>query len=302
MTPENQRWLLLGAGGQLGAEWARYLKTHGYAYKACTRKEVDITRPDEVRGVIAKFRPDIVINAAAYTAVDQAEEDAVTAGKVNSVAAGNLARLCADHGTLLVHYSTDYVFAGKLEDRAAYPEGYPEAAEPHPVNRYGETKWMGEKAIQQERCPHLIVRVSWLCGHYGNNFIHTMLRLAREKKQINVVNDQHGCPTFTRPAVLNTMALIEAEQRGTWHISSAGETTWYDFAKAVFEKHRSRGNGTDRNHGPVSVIPIPTSEYPTKAARPEWSRLCIKRLAEVKGSRILPWQEELAEFMRDLPD
>ncbi len=318
----DKRWLLLGAGGQLGQEWANRLEDDGCDYKALSRNDLDITNQTSVAKTVAEYRPDIIINTAAYTAVDNAEGEIEAANQINNVAPGQLARICAEYGIMLVHYSTDYVFPGRLDDRNRYPDGYPETAAAEPVNTYGRTKWLGEEAIRKENGQHLILRVSWLCGHHGKNFIHTMLRLANERDQVSVVNDQYGCPTFTAPTVENTIALIRAEARGTYHISSAGETTWYEFACAifkergiqVFERTGKAGNDSgstqtnenvdepdaDDGKAPLTVMPVSTPEFPTRAKRPAWSRLGIKRLAEVRGSRILPWQEELALFMRDL--
>ncbi len=294
----HYRWLLLGAGGQLGREWEQYLNNHGQRFKAFRKDTLDIADPESLHEVLEDFKPDILINAAAYTAVDQAEVDEKEAERINSLAVANIARECAQRGVLLVHYSTDYVFQGSLNDRRHYPEGYPETAPIKPVNVYGRTKWNGEQAIRHMSPPHLILRVSWLCGHHGKNFIYTMLRLASDKNIIKVVDDQYGTPTFTGPAVINSCRLIESGCRGTYHISCDGETNWYEFALAVFDEYERLGNPRQTN---LSIKPIPTSEYPTRAARPQWSRLGIKRLADIERTRILHWRSELRTFMQNLP-
>jgi dTDP-4-dehydrorhamnose reductase len=286
----ERKWLVLGASGQLGREWVQALEQDGEDVSGLGRRELDITREDDVRGVLAQLRPDVIVNCAAYTKVDQAEVETGLAEAVNIHAAGAVARAAAASGSLLVHYSTDYVFPGLAEHRRQYPEGYPESFPPDPVNEYGRTKWLGEQKIRALNGPHLILRTSWLCGRYGSNFVLTMLRLAAERDRLRVVNDQFGCPSFAGPVVRNTRALIEQGVRGTLHISSGGVTTWHDFAREIF---RLRGLE-------VVLEAIPTSGYPTPANRPKWSRLDIRQLAGVPGTRILPWQDELELFLRDL--
>ncbi len=286
-----RKWLVLGATGQLGREWVHALEQDGEDVTGLGRRELDITRGDDVRHALEQLRPDVIVNCAAYTKVDQAEVETDLAEAANIHAAGAVARAAAATGALLVHFSTDYVFPGLEEHRRQYPEGYPESFPPDPVNAYGRTKWLGEQQIRAQNGPHLILRTSWLCGRYGSNFIQTMLRLAAERDRLRVVNDQYGCPSFTGPVVRNTRVLIEQGVRGTMHISSGGVTTWHDFAREIF---RLRGLG-------VVLEAIPTSGYPTPANRPKWSRLDIRQLAGVPGTRILPWQEDLEQFLRELP-
>lgn len=284
---KDRKWLVLGAAGQLGKDWVLALDQDGVDVYGLSRKELDITRTEDVKRAVEEIRPDVIINCAAYTKVDQAEVDTERAEAINIHAPGNLGRVAAAAGILLVHYSTDYVFPGLKEHRHEYPDGYPESFPPDPVNAYGSTKWLGEQQIRAFGGNHLIIRVSWLCGRYGSNFISTMLRLAGERDRLRVVNDQYSCPTFTEAVVHNTRALIENSIRGTIHLSSAGVTTWHDFAREIF-----RLSGTK-----VALEPIPTTEFPTPANRPKWSRLDIRQLAGVPGTRILPWQEELERFL-----
>ncbi len=290
MSTSRKKWLITGASGQLGREWSLALQRDGEDVTPCTREELDITDAGEMERVIGQHNPDIVVNCAAYTKVDQAEVATEQAEAVNAHGVASLARLCAGKHILLVHYSTDYVFPGLPEHRRLFPEGYPESFPPDPVNAYGSTKWMGEQEIRKSNCKHLILRTSWLCGKHGGNFVHTMLQLAQERDHLKVVNDQFGCPTFTAPAVHNTRALIERRLRGTVHLSSQGVTTWYDFAREIFEL-----KGVD-----VRVEAVPSSGFPTTAARPKWSRLDIRQLAGVTGTRILPWQDELERFLQEL--
>ena len=284
---KDRKWLVLGAAGQLGKDWVLALDQAGVDVYGLSRKELDITRTEDVKRAVEEIRPDVIINCAAYTKVDQAEVDTERAEAINIHAPGILGRVAAAAGILLVHYSTDYVFPGLEEHRSHYPDGYPESFPPDPVNAYGSTKWLGEQQIRAFGGNHLIIRVSWLCGRYGSNFISTMLRLAGERDRLRVVNDQYGCPTFTEAVVHNTRALIENSIRGTIHLSSAGVTTWHDFAREIFRLSGTR----------VALEPIPTTEFPTPANRPKWSRLDIRQLAGVPGTRILPWQEELERFL-----
>ncbi len=284
---KDRKWLVLGAAGQLGKDWVLALDQAGVDVYGLSRKELDITRTEDVKRAVEEIRPDVIINCAAYTKVDQAEVDTERAEAINIHAPGNLGHVAAAAGILLVHYSTDYVFPGLKEHRHEYPDGYPESFPPDPVNAYGSTKWLGEQQIRAFGGNHLIIRVSWLCGRYGSNFISTMLRLAGERDRLRVVNDQYGCPTFTEAVVHNTRALIENSIRGTIHLSSAGVTTWHDFAREIFRLSGTR----------VALEPIPTTEFPTPANRPKWSRLDIRQLAGVPGTRILPWQEELERFL-----
>lgn len=282
-----KKWLVLGAGGQLGSEWCFALERDKRDFLGLTRKQLDITDSGMMKKTIEKYSPDVVVNAAAYTKVDQAEEEKETAKAINSDAAGRLAAICSDAGIPLIHYSTDYVFPGKMEDRRLHPEGYPEDFPANPVNWYGWTKWAGEEKIRAAGGTYLIVRVSWLCGLHGNNFVNTMLRLAEKNSHLKVVGDQWGCPTYTKPVVHNTISLIEQKKFGTWHLSSEGETTWHEFACAIF---KNRGISVD-------VESIATEDWPTLAVRPSWSRLDIRKLADVPGTRILPWHVELKSML-----
>ena len=287
MSTIRKKWLVTGASGQLGREWSLALQQDGEEVVSCTRGELDITDAAQTGQLVDQVKPDVIVNCAAYTKVDQAEVETEQAEAVNAHGVAGLARMCAGRRILLVHYSTDYVFPGLPEHRRLLPEGYPESFPPDPVNAYGRTKWMGEQEIRRSNCEHLIIRTSWLCGKHGGNFVYTMLRLAQERDHLKVVDDQYGCPTFTVPAVHNTRALIESRLRGTFHLSSQGVTTWHDFARKIFEL-----KGLD-----VRVEAVPSSGFPTTAARPKWSRLDIRQLAGVTGTRILPWEDELGRFL-----
>src|SRR5690625_2439730 len=187
--------LLLGATGQLGREWQDFLKNGDHPrvqLVTYSSDQLDITRPRALAEELRSRRPGVVINCAAYTDVDGAEEDRGKARRVNASAAGHLGELSAELGFSLIHYSTDYVFPGSEEDRGQYPSGYPEDHPADPVNYYGQTKWEGEQAIREAAGKYLILRVSWLCGVYGSNFVKTMRRLGRERDQLQVVNAESG--------------------------------------------------------------------------------------------------------------
>lgn len=283
-------YLIFGAGGQLGQEWSHFLNDKGVTCRGLASTDVDITRAQPVRKALDDNKPEIVVNCAAYTAVDRAEEDRERALKVNAEAAGLLAGECRKRGILLVHFSTDYVFAGTLEDKERLPEGYTENQPVNPVNWYGETKRRGEEAVRSSGVNYLILRLSWLCGKYGSNFVKTMLRLAEPGKTLKVVNDQWGSPTFTDNVVHNTIALIRAGQTGTFHVSSRGLLTWFDFAKTIFQMTQDK----------VNVEPVTSEQFSTVARRPYFSKLSTAKLASVRGTEVIPWKEGLKKLLEDI--
>lgn len=282
--------LITGAEGQLGKEWLNELSGKDKNVTGFGSRDFDITVSAEVESKMERIRPDLVINCAAYTNVDGAEDHSEKAFQVNEAGVGNLAGWCASHGTKLVHYSTDYVFPGRLEDREKYPDGYPEHAPFEPVNTYGASKLAGEEKLRDSGASFLLIRTSWLCGRYGDNFVSTMLRLGKERERLKVVNDQFGSPSFTKNIVFNTWNLIEKEQTGVFHVTSGGLITWHRFAEAVFEI-----SGLE-----VQVDSISTVEYPTKARRPAFSKLSTEKLESVAGSRVIEWKQELRELLLSL--
>jgi len=280
-------YLVTGAGGQLGSEWVRFLEKKGYSYKAFGSGELDITDPAAVITSMNWVNPDIVINCAAYTNVDRAESETEKAYSVNREGVKNLAGACRAAGILLVHYSTDYVFPGKKEDEEIYPEGYSEDAETNPVNQYGKTKLAGERELIESGADFLLIRVSWLCGPGGSNFVNTMLRLASERDTVNVVDDQAGSPAYTFDVVEKTDALIRSGERGIYHISSEGKLTWADFAEEIF-----RISGLE-----TAVNRISSDEYPMDAGRPAFSLLSKKKLIRA-GLRPVNWKDGLNELLK----
>lgn len=287
------RVILLGASGQLGKEWQQIIKAE-YANEIellpYTSKDLDITHYREMSDLLCKKNPDLVINCAAYTDVDGAEEHRKPARKVNTEAVLYLAELSKQLGFMLVHFSTDYVFPGTKRDKKEFPKGYPETHPANPINWYGKTKWEGEQAIRKTTENHLIIRVSWLCGRYGSNFVKTMLKLGRRRDELQVVNDQWGSPTFTDNVVRNCLNLLENDLSGTYHITSSGLISWYDFAKAVFD-----------NKGiVVEMDAVSSNVFPTKAKRPYFSKLSTKKLAAVPGSELIGWKEGLGHLLSEL--
>lgn len=293
--------MLIGATGQLGGELARILPELGDVVTP-TREVAPLDNPEALRNIIRRTRPALVVNAAAYTAVDRAEEERGLARAVNAIAPGVIAEECSALGSLLVHYSTDYVFDGKSNSP------YTENAPTHPLNVYGTTKFAGELAVAAAGGPHLILRTSWLYGAGGNNFLRTMLRLAHERPEIRVVSDQTGSPTSTATVARATLNVLEACRQeqgftlpayaaGTYHMSAEGEATWYEFASAIIAADPDRAQQRCR-----SLVPIPTAEFHTPARRPQYSVLNNRRLAASFGVALASWQSQLADVMHALRD
>ena len=293
--------LLLGANGQVGQELLPVLIRLGQVV-ATTRNGVlpdgglcevaDFDQPDSLAMLLQRVRPDVVVNAAAYTAVDRAEEDFDAAWRANAEAPGVLARWCAQAGVPLVHYSTDYVFDG--QGKHAYRED--EATSPLGV--YGASKLAGEEAIRAAGGRHLIFRTAWVYAAHGQNFLRTMLRVGAEREELKVVADQVGTPT---PAALIAEVTAQALQHpaalsGTWHLTANGETSWHGFAEAIFDEAQARGLIARRPR----VLPITTAEYPARAQRPAYSRLDTARLQADFGIVLPDWREGLVRVMDQL--
>lgn len=288
-----QKVILLGAGGQLGRQWQVYLQEQqagAVRLFPYTSAQLDITRPEELRREISDRQPAVIINCAAFTAVDEAEEKREAAHAVNAGAVRTLAGICRQHDIRLVHFSTDYVFPGRKKDRERYPDGYPEDHPADPVNWYGATKWEGEEAIRHSGCRALIVRVSWLCGAFGHNFVKSMLDLSERHERLRIVDDQCGSPTFADNLVANTWRLLRQRLEGTYHISSGGIISWADYAGYIFER---AGCGVD-------VERIPSAEYPTRAARPFYSKLSTQKARQVEGIVIENWKTGLDRLLETL--
>ncbi|HEV2275359.1 MAG TPA: dTDP-4-dehydrorhamnose reductase [Acidobacteriaceae bacterium] len=295
---DGRRVLIIGGSGQLGLELQRsFAGTDPLV--AVDREVVDLTAPDRIRAIVASVKPDVILNAAAYTAVDQAESQAEIAMAVNARAPGILAEEASRIGALLVHYSTDYVFDGSKVG------AWTEEDAPAPLNEYGKTKLAGEEAIREVGGTYLIFRTSWVYGPHGKNFLLTMLRLGRERDELSVVDDQYGAPTSSLELARATREIVDGalagkfgaakDWAGLYHMTCGGETTWCGFTRAIFA--RARALLGDRN--PV-VKAIPTSEYPTPAKRPRNSVLSNTRLQARFGVRMLSWEEALDDVLQQM--
>lgn len=277
------RILVTGRDGMVGWESANVLAHRGEV-TALGRAELDVGDPVAVVDVVRSVRPAIIVNCAAYTAVDRAETDRETAYLVNAVGPGVLAEEARAAGALLVHFSTDYVFDGTKA--GAYVESDPT----QPLSVYGESKLAGEHAIAATGCRHVILRTSWVYASRGRNFLLTMQRLGRERSTLRVVDDQHGAPTWARDLARVVSSIVAAREQpaGIFHSTASGETTWCGFAREIM---RLSGLGT-------TVEPIGTADYPTPAKRPANSRLDCSRLAREYGAALPAWDESLAACLQ----
>lgn len=281
--------LITGAGGQLGREWVHYLQDSDHEMLACDSSALDITDRDAIHSLLLKEEPDLLINCAAYTNVDEAEDNPETAHSVNEIGVQNLAHACNRHQVFLIHYSTDYVFGGSIEDKSKLPHGYDEQYPPSPNNVYGLSKRGGEIAIEKFGDRWIIIRVSWLCGQYGENFIKTMLRLSQEKEKLKVVDDQIGSPSYCFDVVEKTMKLVELDQTGIFHVSSKGAITWYDLTNEII---RLSGSNT-------TLEAVTSAEFPMKAKRPAYSLLNTQKI-EGLGLEPVTWKDGLKHLMNQL--
>jgi dTDP-4-dehydrorhamnose reductase len=282
------RILLTGKSGQVGAALAATLPFLGELV-ALDRTQLDLASRDSVAGAVRMVRPQVIVNAAAYTAVDQAEQEEALALRINRDGPATLAEEAAKLGALLVHFSTDYVFDGEQ------PSPYVETDRPNPLNAYGRSKLAGDQAIQASGCRHLIFRTSWVYAATGRNFLLTMLRLAGEGKPLRVVNDQHGAPTSNlviADATTQAMrrALGDASLSGLYHMSAAGSTTWYGFARAILEQQKIVAD----------LTAITSAQYRAPARRPRNSVLDNARLAATLGLRMSTWDAGLRQVLRSL--
>jgi dTDP-4-dehydrorhamnose reductase len=282
-----RRIIITGAQGQLGKRLVEQLEHRaGLEAIALDRGDLDISDAKSVRNTLDEWSPDGVINAAAYTAVDQAEDEPELAHAVNAVGAENLAKECAKRGLNFIHLSTDYVFDGT----SSTP--YQTHEHPSPIGIYGASKLAGEEAVQSAfhkadaQGKFWIFRVAWLYDVTGKNFLTTMLRLAEKDGPLRIVNDQWGAPTAAGPLAAMLIDCIETPHRlpaGMWHYGTEGPTHWCEFAQAIFELSDLK----------VEVQPCSSSEYPTKALRPSYSYLDPKPLMDALGKQVVPWLDEL---------
>lgn len=279
------RILITGGRGMLAHAFTQVLAARGLTATVFGRQELDISNPIDVGLTMDGLKPSLVINCAAYTKVDLAEKERKAANEANGIGPGRLAHLCRHHGAALVHFSTDYVFDGRFT-RPLRPN------DPcNPQSAYGKSKFMGEQNIQKHAPERwLIARTAWLYGPNGPNFVQTMVNVARAGKPLRVVNDQVGCPTYTFDLAAATLELLDRGASGIWHVSNAGQTTWFDFARAVFEEW---GLSPD-------LQPTTSAEWkvtkPDAAIRPAYSVFDLSPLEQTLGRPMRPWREALREY------
>ena len=293
--------LLLGKNGQVGWELQRSLAPLGEVialdHDGAPGLSGDFAHPDSLAATVRAVAPDLIVNAAAHTAVDKAESEPDFARALNALAPGVLAREAAALGALLVHYSTDYVFDGS--GSAPWAEDAPTG----PLSVYGATKCEGEELIRQSGCRHLIFRTSWVYAARGGNFAKTMLKLAAERDTLTIIDDQHGAPTGAElladvTAHAARMTLANPDLAGTYHLVAGGETTWHGYARHVIEFARARG--VPIKVAPEAILPVPTSAFPTPARRPANSRLATHKLQQAFGLVLPDWRQGVERMLTEI--
>ncbi len=290
----SQSILLIGSTGQLGQELQKTLAPYRDII-AVGRPTLDLAQPDTLRQLIREVQPDLVINAAAYTAVDKAESEPQLAKAINAIAPGILAQEAEKLGASLIHFSTDYVFDG------CQSHPYQETDKTNPISVYGESKLAGELAIRYNGDNHIILRTSWVYGIYGkSNFVKTMLKLGSEREEIRVVTDQIGSPTWTGDIASVIAVMLPHLKRpdivGTYHYTNSGVASWYDFAVAIFEEAQQLGFPLKVQR----VIPITTADYPTPTKRPAYSVLSCAKISKVLETHPPHWRQGLRQMLAEL--
>lgn len=285
--------LVLGKNGQIGWELLDTLKSLGHV-TALDRVSANLSQPDHLVKAIRNIKPEIIVNAAAYTAVDKAESEVDLAMLINGTAPGIIAEEAKRLDAIFVHYSTDYVFDGKAKSP------YRETDFAQPINHYGRSKLAGEQAIQTTGCKHIILRTSWVYGLRGNNFFLTMLRLAKEKQVIRVVNDQIGAPTWSKNIAKKTAEILKyilkspSDMWGIYHLSAAGQTSWYEFAEAIFHQYKQSNSTTFQS---LELIAISSEQYPMIAQRPHYSVLSNEKLTQTFSITMPKWETALQQCL-----
>jgi dTDP-4-dehydrorhamnose reductase len=300
--------LLTGKNGQLGDDLLQVLPRLGEVI-ATGREQCDLSRPGEIRKLIRDVRPALIVNAAAYTAVDQAEKDEALARAINSEAPAVMAEEAKKIGAALVHYSTDYVFDGSRN--SSYEENDP----PNPISAYGRTKLAGEQAVRDSGVDHLIFRTAWVYSMRGKNFLLAILRLATQREELRIVRDQIGAPTWSHEIASSSVKALQQiynrpdrtaawpERSGTYHMTAGGETNWYEFTQAILQEATRASNSPAWFQAATNgkelltrrVVPITTAEYPTRARRPAYSVLSNSKLNRVFGIQLPDWRKQLKE-------
>ncbi len=286
--------LLTGVNGQVGHALELAFARHNIPVKALDRAQLDLMDGGAIRRILQEYQPDLVINPAAYTAVDKAESEPDQAYAINAQAPQVLAEEAAKTGARLIHFSTDYVYAGNKQG------SYVETDTPQPLSMYGKSKLAGEEAIRASGVQHLIFRTSWVYGAYGKNFMHTILRLAAERDALRIVADQFGAPTSSNSIADAVLIVLKVwtNQSGTYHLVNAGETTWHGFAQAIVEDYAKLGLTPPLKTAVAEIHAITTQDYPTPAARPANSRLSCEKLKQDFGVALPDWREALQQELR----
>ena len=276
--------LVTGITGQLGFDVTKELERRGENFIGTTKKELDLSKPDEVKNFIIEKKPSTVIHCAAYTAVDKAESEAELALTVNGLATRKIAEACREIGAKMLYVSTDYVFGGDGETP------YEISDEKAPQNIYGKSKLLGEDSVIALLRDYFIVRISWVFGINGKNFVKTMLNFDKRRKKISVVNDQIGSPTYTADVAPLLVDMINSDKYGIYHATNEGFCSWAEFAEEIFKQAGRE----------ITVEKIPTSDYPTPAKRPFNSRLSKKTLDEAGFKRLPSWQDAVTRFLAEM--
>lgn len=277
--------LVTGVKGQLGYDVVRELEKRGHEAVGVDIEEMDITNAEQVDSVLKSTEPDAVIHCSAYTAVDRAEDEVDVCRRVNAEGTKNIATVCAELGCKMMYISTDYIFSGDGE-RPWEPDD-----EANPLNVYGQTKYEGEQEIKSRLDNYFIVRISWVFGINGNNFIKTMLRLGKENGAVKVVEDQIGSPTYTEDLSVLLVDMIESDAYGQYHATNEGICSWYEFAKEIF-----RAAGMTN----VQVTPVASGEFPVKAKRPFNSRMSKEKLVKNGFNKLPTWQDAVSRYVKEL--
>ena len=289
--------LITGAKGQVGTELLTEAKARGHKVHGFGSRELDISNSEQVSSTVQTINPDVIINAAAYTAVDKAETEHEIAYAVNSQGSENLAKACKEQKIPLLHISTDYVYDGEKQSP------YKETDQPRPTGVYGASKLSGDQQIEKIWHKHIIIRVSWVFGENGNNFVKTMLKLAEQRHELSIVDDQYGAPTSAKAISNSLLDILESEQFnqpqcpwGTYNLESNPGVTWFAFAKEVFQQ----ANQSGLINKAIKLNPIPSSDFPTPVKRPANSKLDGKKIQQYFGISPADWKKDLTEVLENL--
>ena len=290
------RVLVTGINGQLGYDVVKELQNRNHTPIGVDREDMDLTSPEQIKECIQNVKPEVIIHCAAYTAVDAAEDNEELCRRVNALAVKDIAECAKELDIPMIYISTDYVFNGKkgieTEDKMSNKDNYKEYLEndnTNPVNLYGKTKLEGELYVRELLEKHYIVRISWVFGENGNNFIDTMIRLSKDRSELNVIDDQIGSPTYTKDLAPLLVDMIETDKYGTYHATNDGFCSWYEFAREIFNIANID----------ITVNPIPTSQYPTRAARPINSKMSKQKLIDNGFSTLRSWKDALKDYIRN---